>query len=88
MLFTDTSTNKLYSPPSVFLDLRFLQLCLVLSTATAGGGGDVWVNKYEVGSITNANGPISQQLRNIAQKFKKAAQTTFISCAEKKSFVC
>jgi hypothetical protein len=44
--------------------------------------------KYEVGSITNANGPISQQLRNIAQKFKKAAQTTFISCAEKKSFVC
>jgi hypothetical protein len=23
---------------------------------------------YEVGSITNANGPISQQLRNIAQK--------------------
>ena len=44
--------------------------------------------RYEVGSITNANGPISQQLRNIAQKFKKAAQTTFISCAEKKSFVC
>jgi hypothetical protein len=43
---------------------------------------------YEVGSITNANGPISQQLRNIAKKFKKAAQTTFISCAEKKSFVC
>ncbi len=43
---------------------------------------------YEVGSITNANGPISQQLRNIAQKFKKAAQTTFISCAEKKNFVC
>ncbi len=42
---------------------------------------------YEVGSITNANGSISQQLRNIAQKFKKAAQTTFISCAEKKSFV-
>jgi hypothetical protein len=43
---------------------------------------------YEVGSITNANAPISQQLRNIAQKFKKAAQTTFISCTEKKSFVC
>ncbi len=42
---------------------------------------------YEVGSITNANGPISQQLRNIAQKFKKAAQTTFINCTEKKSFV-
>ncbi len=41
---------------------------------------------YEVGSITNANGPISQQPRNIAQKFKKAAQTTFISCAEKKKF--
>ncbi len=43
---------------------------------------------YEVSSITNANGPVSQQLRNIAQKFKKASQTTFISCAEKKSFVC
>jgi hypothetical protein len=42
------------------------------------------VQLYKVGSITNANGPISQQLRNIAQKFKKAAQTTFISCAEKK----
>jgi hypothetical protein len=28
------------------LDLRFLQLCLVISTATAGGWGDVWVNKY------------------------------------------
>ncbi|MFN9901357.1 MAG: hypothetical protein ACK55Z_21765 [bacterium] len=47
MLFTDTSTDELYSPPSIFLDLRFLQLCLVISTATAGGGGgDVWVNKY------------------------------------------
>ncbi len=43
-----------------------------------------YVQSYEVGSITNANGPISQQLRNIAQKFKKAAKTTFISCAEKK----
>ena len=35
--------------PSVFLDLRFLQLCLEISTATAGGGeggGGIWVNKY------------------------------------------
>ncbi len=45
-------------------------------------------HKYEVGSITNANGLISQQIRNIAKQFKKAATTTFISCAEKKSFVC
>ena len=43
---------------------------------------------YEVGSITNANGLISQQIRIIAKKFKKAAAMTFISCAEKKSFVC
>jgi hypothetical protein len=41
------------------------------------------VMMYEVGSITNANGLISQQIRNIAKKFKKAATTTFISCVEK-----
>jgi hypothetical protein len=47
LLFTVTSTNKLYSPPSVFLDLRFLQICIEISTATAGGGGgSVYVNKY------------------------------------------
>ncbi len=48
----------------------------------------IYMPMYEVGSITNANGLISQQIRNIAKIFKKAATTTFISCAEKKSFVC
>jgi hypothetical protein len=34
--------------PSVFLDLRFLQLCLVISTATAGGMSGListWINE-------------------------------------------
>ncbi len=37
--YSQTPLQANCSPPSVFLDLRFLQLCLVISTATAGGGG-------------------------------------------------
>ncbi len=67
---------KLLNPVLKNYICTYFQLCFILSKK--GQNCYTQLYSYEVGSITNANGLISQQIRNIAKKFKKAATTTFI----------
>ena len=40
-----------------------------------------------MGSSSNANDPMSQELKEVAQKFKKLPLTTFNICSQQKSMV-